>query len=134
MKRRLSRLLPVVLLLCCCLPAQTRHVGKQTCWSCHSSEQKTVTGTPHEAGKGCESCHGPGEAHLKSPQDPSTIFSFRRASADQVRARCGECHNNPVMKHHAEGDVSCLACHSTHHYLNKRYLLKPHDDTLAHPA
>lgn len=111
-----------------------RNVGKETCWSCHASQQRTVAGTPHELGKSCEACHGPGEAHLKSPQDPRSIFSYRGASADAVRAKCAQCHKNPVMAHHAEGDVSCLACHSSHHYLRKKYLLKAGDDPLAHPA
>ena len=134
MKRRFSRLSLPVLLLAICAPAQNRNVAKQTCWSCHSAEQKTVAGTPHESGRSCEACHGPGEAHLKAPQDHGTIFSFRVASADQIRARCGECHANPVMQDHAQGDVSCLACHSSHHYLKKKYLLKAKDDPLDHPA
>ncbi len=131
MKRCLSI---VLLLLCCYTLAQDRHVGKETCWSCHARQQKTVAGTPHESGRSCEACHGPGDAHLKSPQDPATIFSYRGASAQEVRAKCGQCHRNPVMAHHAEGDVSCLACHSSHHYLKKKYLLKANDDPLAHPA
>jgi len=133
----MKRWLPAIVLLFCLntLAQQPqRHVGKEACWSCHAAEQKAVAGTPHENGKSCEACHGPGDAHLKSPQDPRSIFSYRGASADEVRARCGECHKNPVMARHAEGDVSCLACHSSHHYLKKKYLLKANDDPLAHPA
>jgi hypothetical protein len=132
-KRRLSVIL--VLFCCTCLgQEQRRDAGKETCWSCHGREQKTVQGTPHQMGKSCEACHGPGELHLKNPRDTSGIFSFRNAPADEVRAKCAQCHTDPIMKHHAEGDVSCLACHSSHHYLKKKYLLKANDDPLAHPA
>jgi len=133
----LKRYLVLILLLiaCFCLAQeQRRDVSKESCWSCHAREQKTVAGTPHETGKSCEGCHGPGDLHLQNPQKVGGIFSFRRASAEEVRARCSQCHSNPIMRHHAEGDVGCLACHSSHHYLKKKYLLKANDDPLAHPA
>jgi len=132
------RLTLVVFLAVCCATLlaqnQPKFVGKEACWSCHVPEQKTVASTPHEAGKSCEACHGAGDAHVQSPQDPKTIFSYRRASAAEVREKCGQCHSNPVMTRHATGDVTCLACHSSHHYLKRKYLLKGSDDPLQHPA
>jgi hypothetical protein len=113
---------------------QPRYVGKQACVACHASEQKTVAGTPHETGKSCEGCHGAGEAHVRTTGDNKNIFSFRRATAAEIRERCGQCHANPTMARHAVGDVSCTACHSSHHYIKKRYLLRPADDMLQHPA
>lgn len=109
-------------------------IGKQACWSCHTAEQRAVTGTPHEAGKSCEGCHGAGESHVKSGGKPDTIFSYKRASAYEVRERCGQCHNNPAMGKHTAGDVSCLGCHSAHHYVKKKNLLAPQHDPLDHPA
>ena len=113
---------------------QPKFVGKEACWSCHAPEQKTVAGTPHAAGKSCEACHGAGEEHVHSPQDPKNIFSFHRASASEVREKCGQCHSNPTMARHATGDVSCLACHSSHHYVHRKYLLKPSDSVLDRTA
>ena len=110
----------------------SKNVGKDTCGNCHSMEQKTVAGTPHDSAKGCEGCHGSGEEHLKSGDKRNTMFSFRKAAAMQVRERCGQCHTNLTMSRHAVGDVSCLACHSSHHYLKKKYLLGPQQDTLDH--
>ena len=107
---------------------QPKFVGKQACWSCHTPEQEAVAGTPHETGKSCEACHGPGSEHIRSTRDQKKIFSFTRASSAEVREKCGQCHSNPVMTRHAAGDVSCLDCHSSHHYLNKRYLLKGTDE------
>jgi hypothetical protein len=102
-------------------------LGKDACVRCHQYERKTMTGTPHDKKKSCEGCHGPGEQHLRSGTSAATMFSFRRATAEEVRARCGLCHRNPIMAKHAEGDVSCTSCHSVHHYIEKKYLLKPED-------
>jgi len=108
-------------------------VGKQACASCHASEQRTVAGTPHESGASCEGCHGPGERHVKSFGD-GDIFSFRKASAFEVRERCGGCHNLPTMRRNSTGDVSCVNCHSAHHYVNKEHLLTPPQDLQDRPA
>jgi hypothetical protein len=105
-----------------------KSVGRQLCIGCHTPEQRTVIGTPHDNDKACESCHGPGEQHLKSSDKGSTMFSFRRATAAEVSARCQQCHKNPVMERHATGDVSCISCHSIHHYARRQYLLKADDN------
>ena len=110
-----------------------KYVGKASCYKCHSYEQRTAAGTPHDGDKGCEGCHGPGEQHLKSGNGGS-IFSFMKATPDEIRARCGECHREPIMSRHATGDVSCTSCHSSHHYVRKKYLLKADDDLLHNPA
>src|SRR5262245_33312081 len=54
-------------------PAQTAgYVGSDTCEACHEQGEK-LKGTPHAqmnnprspaAAHGCESCHGPGQAHV----------------------------------------------------------------------
>jgi hypothetical protein len=102
-----------------------KSVGREACARCHQYERRTITGTPHEDGKSCEGCHGAGEKHLTSGGDAGSMFSYNRGTAEEVRARCGQCHRNPVMSKHAEGDVACTACHSMHHYIQKKYLLKP---------
>jgi Zn finger protein HypA/HybF involved in hydrogenase expression len=112
---------------------QLNTVGKRACSKCHVQQQRTLQGTPHDSQKFCEACHSPGEKHLKAPSDPSTIFSFKRATAEEIRVRCRECHSNQLMERHAAGDVSCISCHSSHHYVRKKYLLKS-DDVLVHEA
>lgn len=102
-------------------------VGRQACLRCHAPEQRTLPGTTHDNDKACESCHGPGEQHLKSAGSSGVMFSFGHASAEEIRAKCSQCHSNPVMLKHATGDVSCLNCHSIHHYVRKKYLLKAED-------
>jgi hypothetical protein len=106
------------------LPKST---DSSACQRCHAMEFRTFIGTPHQEGKGCEGCHGPAEKHLRSTGDESLMFSYRRATAEEVRARCGQCHKDPIMSKHAEGDVACTSCHSAHHYVRKKYLLKTVD-------
>ncbi len=108
-------------------PQFPTNVGAGACSRCHAYERRTTTHTPHDDIKSCEGCHGAGEKHLKTGGDASTMFSYRRATAEEVRVRCGQCHQNPTMQKHAEGDVACTACHSSHHYVKKKYLLKPVD-------
>ena len=108
-------------------PQLPKDVGKDACARCHAYERRTTAQTSHDDAKSCEGCHGAGEKHLRTGGDASTMFSYRRATAEEVRARCGQCHQNPAMQKHAQGDVSCTACHSSHHYVQRKYLLKPVD-------
>ena len=59
---------------------------RQECGSCHVTGLETQNWTFSEFGVGCESCHGPGEAHAA---DPETVKPFAEVD-DQV---CGACHS-----------------------------------------
>lgn len=107
--------------------------GRKSCVSCHAPEDRTTTGSAHDNERSCEQCHGPGEQHLRKPER-GTMFSFSRATAEEARARCRECHQNPAMDSHSKGDVACISCHSMHHYVNKKHLLKPGDNPLDNAA
>ena len=56
------------------------------CGSCHVTGLDTETWGFTEFGIGCESCHGPAEAHAR---DPENVKPFAQAD-DQV---CGSCHS-----------------------------------------
>src|SRR5689334_5059250 len=58
------------------------YAGEDTCLTCH--EDRAYTGTRHglkalarspAATHGCESCHGPGKAHVDAGGDPATIVN-----------------------------------------------------------
>lgn len=110
-----------------------KYVGRKACLRCHTPENRMVQETSHDSEKSCEQCHGSGEMHLKSSGDRNSMFSFIRATAAEVRARCVQCHRNAIMDRHSVGDVSCISCHSIHHYVHKKGLLKA-DDYLLNSA
>jgi len=152
-------LMPAILMAgCVTLPAQTRpasdaavavsaraiprqsggdYVGAERCRSCHKAEFQEFGKTVHAdlrqpAGSvtGCETCHGPGGAHVtgeeaahgddaKSAAAAKLIFAFR-ADAKKNSARCLECHQTSKDQSrfdhstHVKNNVSCSDCHATH--------------------
>lgn len=102
------------------------YVGQETCATCHEDVVKNFGTNPHSrltlehAGKGvtCESCHGPGKAHVDGGGDVTKIFRFDQATAKETDARCLTCHAgthpNFDRSPHAKADVSCTSCHSVH--------------------
>jgi len=112
-----------------------QYVGSETCKNCHEDVyQKQFANTPHfkttlNGGQGCESCHGPGAAHVESGGDVSKIVSFGSLSRQQASARCLSCHGASHEKSkfaesaHAGSDIGCLDCHSPHHAKEAEHLL-----------
>jgi DmsE family decaheme c-type cytochrome len=101
-------------------------VGSETCTTCHAAEANKFDSNPHaklsleHGGKGvtCESCHGPGRAHVESGGDKTKIFDPAGATAKQLDATCLGCHAgahpNFARSPHAKANVSCIGCHSIH--------------------
>jgi DmsE family decaheme c-type cytochrome len=109
--------------------AQTgNYVGEATCVGCHDAEGKTFQRTLHgkaqdprtpEAAHGCETCHGPGEAHLDDPSKPGSIRRFRTLAPREVSETCLTCHNRGNHTQwkgsmHDARNLSCTTCHSIH--------------------
>ena len=68
------------------------YVGSQMCIRCHASYEDSLTGTPHEdfdaiSDHGCQTCHGPGRAHVQSPEKPELQPRVARMSIDGRRHR-----------------------------------------------
>src|SRR5215208_8430131 len=71
------------------LPKSDDYVGSDTCQDCHEDQFKNFSHTSHaqltklaswkEKITGCESCHGPGKAHIEEG-DPKKIISFKNKS------------------------------------------------------
>src|ERR1039458_5017260 len=121
--------------------AGPQYVGSDTCKTCHEDQYKQIEATQHwntnlanlkkgtgQEWHGCESCHGPGSAHVDGGGDKSKIFSFKGATAQQVSARCQTCHGttHPDFQRsvHYQADVSCITCHSPHQAKEQVALLK----------
>src|SRR5690348_3068899 len=78
--------------------AKAQYLGVDTCKSCHEDlYRKNFENTPHftttlQNGHGCESCHGPGSAHVEGGGDVTKIISFKTMSKQESNARCLNCH------------------------------------------
>ena len=79
-----------------------------------------ITVAAAEVAVGCESCHGPGSAHVEAGGDKSKIFVFRQHSSAEQSKQCLTCHGRSdehgsfLRSKHGRSDVSCITCHSIH--------------------
>ena len=97
-----------------------------SCGDCHD-QAKVFAANPHAHGKSekgvvpntvCESCHGPGQAHIESGGEKDKIFKpVGRTGADSC-LKCHELSSDRISRHsgmHANSPtVNCLTCHSIH--------------------
>jgi DmsE family decaheme c-type cytochrome len=102
------------------------YVGQDTCLTCH--EQQDYKGTAHAlksnakspaATHGCESCHGPGKAHVDAGGDKTKIVNLKTLTPQRASETCVVCHDR--SKHalwagsqHDQRNVGCITCHSVH--------------------
>ncbi len=106
----------------------TDYVGEDTCLVCHESEGKQIHTTLHGTAKnprtpaaahGCETCHGPGKAHIDDPSKPGSIKRFPTMTPRDVNDTCLSCHTrgghtNWKGSMHDARNLSCITCHSVH--------------------
>jgi DmsE family decaheme c-type cytochrome len=118
-------------------------VGSEVCASCHDENAKKFADNPHTkislmhggSAATCESCHGPGKAHVEGGGDVTKIFNPAKHSTKEVDATCLNCHAgaHPDFERspHAKADVGCVGCHSIHKSEDKEHLLKASQPTLC---
>ena len=82
-------------------PQSGAFVGDDTCVTCHESQsyKGTVHGrtfderTPQSSGHGCESCHGPGKAHVDLSGDATKILNPAKVAPARASEMCVTCHD-----------------------------------------
>ena len=103
------------------------YAGTDTCLVCHGDKEESLKGTAHSQAKnprtpaatlGCESCHGPGQAHVDDDAK-GHIKKFAQLPADEVSGTCLSCHNRGNHagwegSMHESRNLSCSTCHSVH--------------------
>ncbi len=104
------------------------YVGVAECTSCHELQARGYRESPHgrawdarapAAAHGCETCHGPGRAHVDDPGAKGAVRNFLQMAPREVSAFCLSCHNReehafwPGSAHDSR-NLTCLTCHSVH--------------------
>ena len=106
---------------------QAGYAGSDTCLTCHTDKEGNLKGTPHgnaknprspEANHGCESCHGPGQAHVDDDAK-GHIKKFKQMKPAEINETCLACHNRGDHagwdgSAHDRRNLSCTTCHSVH--------------------
>ena len=110
---------------------ETSQSGLPTCDACHRQEDTNWAHTIHAkvfdltprktmGSRGCEACHGPGDAHIQNPGNLATIISFSHKSKTPVEkqnAQCLTCHSGGqrIFWHgsiHENNRLACSDCHN----------------------
>src|SRR4051812_15890164 len=109
------------------------YVGADVCIGCHTDQEKrfknTVMGKafakPHTADErlGCESCHGPGKAHVEAGGDKTAIpvrfGKDSKNSVEELNHACFQCHKQGNRRFwsgsaHESRGMKCIDCHDGH--------------------
>lgn len=109
-------------------PATPTAVGMDTCATCHEEVARQFERSIHGALAGfeyrtahekCESCHGPGSAHIESGS-ADDIIGFKDGWDPKANQTCLACHRQTghVLEWagsvHAQSGVGCVTCHRIH--------------------
>ena len=108
-------------------PLPSGYAGSDACVLCHTDQEASLKGTKHgqtanprspAAKLGCESCHGPGQAHVDDDAK-GKITKFKELKPAEVNRTCLTCHDRGTHagwegSTHEARNLSCATCHSVH--------------------
>lgn len=135
------RLLQAAALACFVAPwcIAADYVGSAACKTCHADVSQNFYKNPHfkslasgtekPENTGCESCHGPGKAHVEAHGGKATIVAFSELAPEKTLDTCLRCHGQTLARAnirrsvHTREDVVCTNCHSIHKSKSPKFLL-----------
>jgi DmsE family decaheme c-type cytochrome len=109
--------------------AQKPETSVQDCAACHEDLVKAFSKTTHETlakspvlkiENPCESCHGPGKAHIEGGGDKTKLIGFKGVTHKAYNEQCLTCHKKDHelagfnSSTHAKQALDCAGCHSIH--------------------
>jgi len=109
------------------------YVGANTCLTCHDANMgahgRTANPRTPMATQGCESCHGPGRAHVDAGGDPDLIRHIDELAPAEASAVCTSCHDTGETlfwegSQHDLRNLTCVTCHSVHDPASLEHQLK----------
>ena len=123
------------------------YAGGDACLACHDIEA-AFKKNPHYKSwsdtakpwseRGCETCHGAGQAHIDGGGDVEKIFDFKKANPQKVADTCLDCHlkqeerSNFLGSEHGLNSVACTECHTIHTLKVEQALLKGRTPALCY--
>jgi DmsE family decaheme c-type cytochrome len=131
------------------VPSGSAFVGSNACKTCHADVWQNFYKNPHYKSvasgmepperTGCESCHGPGQAHVAASGGKTTIpRAFSLMQPKQAIDACLTCHENNFDKanirrsEHTQNGIACTSCHSIHHPASTKQLLAKKESDLCY--
>jgi DmsE family decaheme c-type cytochrome len=119
------------------------YVGIDQCAACHEDTAAAFRASIHgqkgfemRSGHSCETCHGPGKAHVDAGGGKGSMVIPTALPKDKQSAICLTCHERGSRTdwsgsfHDARG-VSCLDCHSIHKPVGEKAQLKERETDLC---
>ncbi|HUD73326.1 MAG TPA: hypothetical protein VMQ62_15320, partial [Dongiaceae bacterium] len=88
-------------------PAAAAYAAPGACGECHEEEAAALAKTKHgqtkaanwDAATSCETCHGPGGAHVDAGGTKETIRNPDHMTAAEINATCLSCHERGDRSH-----------------------------------
>jgi DmsE family decaheme c-type cytochrome len=120
---------------------ETGYAGMEQCAACHESVVNAFKDTIHgkkgfemRSSHACETCHGPGQAHVDAGGGKGTMKTVASTPKEQRSDMCLQCHERGTKMFwegsaHDSRGLSCQDCHTVHNPKSEKAQLKTASET-----